>query len=186
MLSRATIVRWYHAVQGYRAAPTQPSQMSPSPNISHLPLADVHPPRQIHKRPQRGRLPPPRHLWKGGGRQAGGEVTFPLAIILTSATGRCLFPHLHLWRGGQGVRSNARRSGRQFPHLHLWRGGQGVRSNARRSGRLPPRHLWRGGGRQAGGEVPIHFSCEDLDLVKALRIQYKVAPVHFGGKLECT
>ena len=163
MLSRATIVRWYHAVQGYRAAPTQPSQMSPSPNISHLPLADVHPPRHIHKRPQRGRLPPPRHLWKGGGRQAGGEVTFPLAIILTSATGRCLFPHLHLWRGGQGVRSNARRSGR-----------------------LPPRHLWRGGGRQAGGEVPIHFSCEDLDLVKALRIQYKVAPVHFGGKLECT
>ncbi len=156
--------------------PTQPSQMSPSPNISHLPLADVHPPRQIHKRPQRGRLPPspntlrpqrgrlpPRHLWRGGGRQAGGEVTFPLAIILTSATGRCLFPHLHLWRGGQGVRSNARRSGR-----------------------LPPRHLWRGGGRQAGGEVPIHFSCEDLDLVKALRIQYKVAPVHFGGKLECT
>ena len=53
-------------------------------------------------------------------------------------------------------------------------------------GRSLPLHLWRGGGRQAGGEVPIHFSCEDLDLVKALRIQYKVAPVHFGGKLECT
>ena len=72
----------------------------------------------------------------------------PLAKYLTSATGRCLFPHLHLWRGGQGVRSNARRSGRQFPHLHLWRGGQGgVRSNARNAGVFPPRHLWRGGGR---------------------------------------
>ena len=74
MLSRATIVRWYHAVQGYRAAPTQPSQMSPSPNISHLPLADVHPPRQIHKRPQRGRLPPRQIHYA---RNAG---VFPLAI----------------------------------------------------------------------------------------------------------
>ena len=159
MLSRATIVRWYHAVQGYRADPTIPNV----PLAKYItPATRASSPSPNTLRPQRGRLPP-RHLWRGGGRQAGGEVTFPLAIILTSATGRCLFPHLHLWRGGQGVRSNARRSGR-----------------------LPPRHLWRGGGRQAGGEVPIHFSCEDLDLVKALRIQYKVAPVHFGGKLECT
>ena len=74
-----------------------------------------------------------------------------------------------------------------FTKTGIPQGAGGVRSNARRSGRqFPPLHLWRGGGRQAGGEVPIHFSCEDLDLVKALRIQYKVAPVHFGGKLECT
>ena len=53
---------------------------------------------------------------------------------LTSAAGRCQFPRskphiclwqmsippLHLWRGGQGVRS--------IPPLHLWRGGQGARS----------------------------------------------------------
>ena len=61
MLSRATIARWYQAVQGYRADPTIPNVPlakyltsaagrcpSTSPNISHLPLADVHPPRQIH------------------------------------------------------------------------------------------------------------------------------------------
>ena len=42
---------------------------------------------------------PHLHLWRGGGRQAGGEVkrtpkraSIPLAIFLTSAVGRCLFP----------------------------------------------------------------------------------------------
>ncbi len=50
---------------------------------------------------------PHLHLWRGGGRQAGGEVTFPhrkihdarrggrlypLAKFLTSAVGRCPFP----------------------------------------------------------------------------------------------
>ena len=133
MLSRATIARWYHAVQGYRADPTIPNV----PLAKYItPATRASSPSPNTLRPQRGRLPP-RHLWRGGGRQAGGEVTFPLAKILTSATGRCLFPHLHLWRGGQGVRSNARRSGRQFPHLHLWRGGQGVRSNARNAGVFP-------------------------------------------------
>ena len=59
MLSRATIARWYQAVQGYRADPTQPSQMSPSPNTL---------------RPQRGRLPPRQIHYA---RNAG---VFPLAI----------------------------------------------------------------------------------------------------------
>ena len=57
---------------------------------------------------------PPLHLWRGGGRQAGGEVIFPLANFshicrrqmsipprqfLTSAVGRCLFP-LAIYGGG--------------------------------------------------------------------------------------
>ena len=86
--------------------------------------------------------------------------------------------------GGEVKRPPQRASIPPSPFMERGAGGGEVKRPQR--GRLPPRHLWRGGGRQAGGEVPIHFSCEDLDLVKALRIQYKVAPVHFGGKLECT
>ena len=112
-------------------------------------------------------------------RGAGGEVKRPpqRASIPPS-------PFMERGAGGEVKRPPQRASIPPSPFME--RGAGGVRSNARRSGRLPPRHLWRGGGRQAGGEVPIHFSCEDLDLVKALRIQYKVAPVHFWGKLECT
>ena len=84
---------------------------------------------------------PHRHLWKGGGRQAGAEVTFPsqnrqrpqrgrlfpLANYLTSAVGRCLHPiaiygegvadRPGLRSGGQGVRSKTN--------------GQGLRSKTR-------------------------------------------------------
>ena len=57
-------------------------------------------PRAVFWRPFRayvsetptGFIIPPRHSWRGGGRQAGGEVTFPLAKFLTSAVGRCLLP----------------------------------------------------------------------------------------------
>ena len=48
---------------------------------------------------------------------------FPLAKSITAAAGRCLFPH------------------RQIYHI------------CRRQMSIPPRYLWRGGGRQAGGEV---------------------------------
>ena len=84
---------------------------------------------------------PHRHLWRGGGRQAGAEVTFPsqhrqrpqrgrlfpLANYLTSAVGRCLHPiaiygegvadRPGLRSGGQGVRSKIN--------------GQGLRSKTR-------------------------------------------------------
>ena len=103
-------------------------------------------------------------------RGAGGEVKRPPQRA-------SIPPSPFMERGAGGVRSNARNAG-VFPPRQI--------HYARNAGVFPPRHLSRGGGRQAGGEVPIHFSCEDLDLVKALRIQYKVAPVHFGGKLECT
>ena len=84
---------------------------------------------------------PHRHLWRGGGRQAGAEVTFPsqnrqrpqrgrlfpLANYLTSAVSRCLHPiaiygegvadRPGLRSGGQGVRSKIN--------------GQGLRSKTR-------------------------------------------------------
>ena len=39
------------------------------------PLCGRHFPFACHKRPRVRASIPPRHLWRGGGRQAGGEVT---------------------------------------------------------------------------------------------------------------
>ena len=65
---------------------------SPSP-ISHICRRQMSiPTSPISHICRRQMSLPPRHLWRGGGRQAGGEVTFPLAKYLTSAVGRCLFP----------------------------------------------------------------------------------------------
>ena len=59
-----------------------------------------------------------------------------------------------------GVRSNARRRGRPFPiSKSITPAAAGVNSPSQNRSRPPLRasiphlHLWRGGGRQAGGEV---------------------------------
>ena len=98
--------------------------LSPSPNLSHLPQADVS---------------PPRHLWRGGGRKAGGEVhshrkihnarnrgrPFPLAKSTTPAT-RASIPPRKI--------NNARNAGVNSPSPFMERGvadRPGVRSEAK-------------------------------------------------------
>ena len=97
-------------------------QMSipPSPNLSHLPQADVYSPS-----PNLSHLP-----------QA--DVYSPIAKSITSAAGRCLFPPRQIY--------HICRRQMSIPHRQIYH-------ICRRQMSIPPRYLWRGGGRQAGGEV---------------------------------
>ena len=77
------------------------------------------------------------------------QIHFPLTKFLTSAVGRCLFP-LAIYGEGvadrPGVRSSPSQNplrpqhGRLFPPRH-------ISHICRRQMSIPPRHLWRGGGR---------------------------------------
>ena len=112
-----------------------------TPGCILAPFQGAHSHNKISHICRRQMSTPHRHLWKGGGRQAGAEVTFPsqnrqrpqrgrlfpLANYLTSAVGRCLHPIASygegvadrpgLRSGGQGVRSKIN--------------GQGLRSKTR-------------------------------------------------------
>ena len=112
-----------------------------TPGCILAPFQGAHSHHKISHICRRQMSTPHRHLWKGGGRQAGAEVTFPsqnrqrpqrgrlfpLANYLTSAVGRCLHPiaiygegvadRPGLRSGGQGVRSKIN--------------GQGLRSKTR-------------------------------------------------------
>ena len=112
-----------------------------TPGCVLAPFQGAHSHHKISHICRRQMSTPHRHLWKGGGRQAGAEVTFPsqnrqrpqrgrlfpLANYLTSAVGRCLHPiaiygegladRPGLRSGGQGVRSKIN--------------GQGLRSKTR-------------------------------------------------------
>ena len=112
-----------------------------TPGCILAPFQGAHSHHKISHICRRQMSTPHRHLWKGGGRQAGAEVTFPsqnrqrpqrgrlfpLANYLTSAVGRCLHPiaiygegvadRPGLSSGGQGVRSKIN--------------GQGLRSKTR-------------------------------------------------------
>ena len=165
MLSRATIARWYQAVQGYRADPTIPNVPlakyltsavgrwpSPSPNTLR-PQRGRLPPRQIHKRPQRGRLPPRQisHICRW-------QMSIPLAKYTTPAT-RASSPSPNTLRPQRGVfplaiygEGVADRPGVRFQstsHAKIWilsrRCGFSIRSrpcilggnwNARSAGRI--------------------------------------------------
>ena len=132
MLSRATIARWYQAVQGYRADPTIPNvplakyltsavgrcpspspntlrpqhgRLPPSPNISHLPLADVHPPRQIHYARNAGVFPLAKYI------TPATRASSPLAKYITPATRASSPPRQIHYARNAGV----------FPPRHLWR-----------------------------------------------------------------
>ena len=111
------------------------------PGCILAPFQGAHSHHKISHICRRQMSTPHRHLWKGGGRQAGAEVTFPsqnrqrpqrgrlfpLANYLTSAVSRCLHPiaiygegvadRPGLRSGGQGVRSKIN--------------GQGLRSKTR-------------------------------------------------------
>ena len=63
---------------------------------------------------------------------------FPLAKSITSAAGRCLFPHRQIY--------HICRRQMSIPHRQIYH-------ICRRQMSIPHRYLWRGGGRQAGGEV---------------------------------
>ena len=66
-----------------------------------------------------------------------------------------------------GVRSNARRGGRPFPLAKS--------TTPAVAGVSPHLHLWRGGGRQAGGEVRVHFrqaGAEVMDLEHEVRCDH--------------
>ena len=112
-----------------------------TPGCILAPFQGAHSHHKISHICRRQMSTPHRHLWKGGGRQDGAEVTFPshnrqrpprgrlfpLANYLTSAVGRCLHPiaiygegvadRPGLRSGGQGVRSKIN--------------GQGLRSKTR-------------------------------------------------------
>ena len=112
-----------------------------TPGCILAPFQGAHSHHKISHICRRQMSTPHRHLWRGGGRQAGAEVTFPsqnrqrpqrgrlfpLANYLTSAVGRCLHPiaiygegvadRPGLRSGGQGVRSKIN--------------GQGLRSKTR-------------------------------------------------------
>ena len=94
-------------------------QMSKPPRqICHICRRQMsNPPRQICHICRRQMSKPPRHLWRGGGRQAGGEVTLPLAKYVTSAAGRCPTP-LAIYGEGvadrPGVRSSIIEPRREF------------------------------------------------------------------------
>ena len=112
-----------------------------TPGCILAPFQGAHSHHKISHICRRQMSTPHRHLWRGGGRQAGAEVTFPsqnrqrpqrgrlfpLANYLTSAVGRCLHPiaiygegvadRPGLRSGGQGVRSKTN--------------GQGLRSKTR-------------------------------------------------------
>ena len=112
-----------------------------TPGCLLAPFQGAHSHHKISHICRRQMSTPHRHLWKGGGRQAGAEVAFPsqnrqrpqrgrlfpLANYLTSAVGRCLHPiaiygegvadRPGLRSGGQGVRSKIN--------------GQGLRSKTR-------------------------------------------------------
>ena len=93
------------------------------------------PPRQISHICHRQMSTPPRHLWRGGGRQAGGEVKFPIACHKRPPR-RASFP-LSIY--GEGVADRS-----------------GVRSIYGEGGADRPGVMsiyGEGGGRQAGGEV---------------------------------
>ena len=112
-----------------------------TPGCILAPFQGAHSHHKISHICRRQMSTPHRHLWRGGGRQAGAEVTFPsqnrqrpqrgrlfpLANYLTSAVSRCLHPiaiygewvadRPGLRSGGQGVRSKIN--------------GQGLRSKTR-------------------------------------------------------
>ena len=112
-----------------------------TPGCILAPFQGAHSHHKISHICRRQMSTPHRHLWRGGGRRAGAEVTFPsqnrqrpqrgrlfpLANYLTSAVSRCLHPiaiygewvadRPGLRSGGQGVRSKIN--------------GQGLRSKTR-------------------------------------------------------
>ena len=199
------ICRWQMAIPLAKYTTPATRASSPSPNISHLPLADVHPPRQIHKRPQRGRLPPRQIHYA---RNAG---VFPLAKSI-NARNAGVFPprQIHYARNagvfplaiyGEGV---ADRPGVRFQstsHAKIWilsrRCGFSIRSrpcilggnwNARSAGRI----IWLWyliGGTVASKEEGITV---DGTVVEALRnamfrveLENKhVVLAHVSGKMR--
>ena len=90
---------------------------------------------------------------------AVGRCPFPLAIFVTSAVGRCPFP-LAIYGEGVADRLGVR-SKHIFPIAIFVTSATGrcpflprhICHICRRQMSIPHRHLWRGGGRQAGGEV---------------------------------
>ena len=88
---------------------------------------------------------PHLHLWRGGSRQAGGEVK--------RTPKRASIPHLQI--------SHICHRQMSIPHLQ-------ISHICRRQMSIPHLHLWRGGGRQAEGEVKA-LKCE----VKALKCEVR-------------